>query len=318
MDASLRALTEHLSPRALSSFFPPPPDLLPALAELLPTVYREQWPAACCALETALLDAAGRTLGLPLSSFLGPGVRDAVVYSSVLPLVSEAKMATFLQLTKAREMRFVKVKVGSEHDLAMLASIRRELGPAVDVRVDANGAWGAGEALERIREMTAYGISAVEQPVPGGDLAGLAQVSAASPVPIIADESLVSEADARRLIDARACHIFNLRLSKLGGFLPALRLRRMAAEAGLRCQLGCHVGETSLLAAAGRHFALTSPDLVYAEGSFAPYLLTQDPVDAPVVFLQGGLGPPLAGPGLGALALEPALNELASYRTVVT
>jgi muconate cycloisomerase len=318
MTGSLDALTTELALRALAHPLPPPPDLLPTLDRLFPPSVREAAPAACCALETALLDAASRTLGLPLSHLFGPPARQSLTYSAVLPLASQNQMARFLKIVKAKNLRFIKVKVGGADDLAMLACIRKELGEEVDLRVDANGAWTAAEAVARLAEMAPFHLSAVEQPVPREDLAGLAQVSAASPIPVVADESLVTATDARRLIEARACKIFNLRLSKVGGFLPALRLRRMAEAAGLRCQLGCHVGETSILAAAGRHFAFTCPDLVYAEGSFAPYLLTRDPVDEPVVFHQHGEGRPLAGPGLGVVALESALNDLASYQTVVT
>ena len=103
-------------------------------------------------------------------------------------------------------------------------------------------------------------------------------------IPVIADESLCNEEDARRLIDLKACQIFNIRLSKCGGLGTATRIRRMAEKAGILCQLGCHVGETSILSAAGRHFALTVPHLSYVEGSFSPYLLVRDVVAQPVVF----------------------------------
>jgi len=136
-------------------------------------------------------------------------------------------------------------------------------------------------------------------------------VSAAAGVPIIADESLCNERDAQRLIDLNACQIFNIRLSKCGGPLAATRIRRLAAAAGLRCQLGCHVGETSILAAAGRHFAACDPELVYLEGSFAPFLFTRDPVAQAVVFGPGGTAGELTGSGLGIEVLEPALHELA-------
>lgn len=318
MAESLEALTDRLAPRVLGTSLPSPPRLLPALETLLPAVDREASPAACCALEIALLDAAARLENLPLGSLLGPRRRPAVIYSAVLPLASADRMSRYLAMVKEKALRFVKVKVGGDDDPAMLAAIRRELGEEVDLRVDANGAWTAAEAVARLREMIPYRLSAVEQPVPGKDVDGMAAVSAAVPLPVIADESLVTEADARELIAAGACRIFNLRLSKHGGFLPTLRLSRLAQAAGLGCQLGCHVGESSLLAAAGRHFALAGPDLAYAEGSFAPYLLAQDVTDHPVVFDRGGAGPPLPGPGLGVAAQERLLHDLASFRTVVT
>lgn len=85
----------------------------------------------------------------------------------------------------------------------------------------------------------------------------------------------------------------------------------MADKAGIRCQLGCHVGETSILAAAGRHFAFGVDKLVYLEGSFSPFLLAREPVTPPVVFENGGIGGRLPGPGLGIKVRDQVLDELA-------
>jgi muconate cycloisomerase len=85
----------------------------------------------------------------------------------------------------------------------------------------------------------------------------------------------------------------------------------MAEKAGVFCQLGCQVGETSILSAAGRHFALTVPHLSYVEGSYSPYLLARDVVVNPVVFNGGGLAQELPGTGLGIEVSLSALDELA-------
>jgi muconate cycloisomerase len=92
----------------------------------------------------------------------------------------------------------------------------------------------------------------------------------------------------------------------------------MAQAAGIACQLGCHVGETSILAAAGRHFALCSDRLAYVEGSFAPYLLAKDPVEPSVVFGDGGMASSLPGPGLGISVREDVLAELAVSQISLT
>ncbi len=150
------------------------------------------------------------------------------------------------------------------------------------------------------------------------DVPGLRQVQAAVDIPIMADESVCTAADAQKLIDLKACRMFNLRLSKMGGITAAGRIKKAAEAAGIRCQLGCHVGETSILAAAGRHFAFTQGPLAYLEGSFAPFLLTRDPVAEPVAFGQGGLGLPLPGPGLGIRVEEAVLDEMAVSRITLS
>ncbi len=291
-----------------------------ALLEALTASYEQgagKFPGAFCALETALLDAGGKTWSRSVADLIGPPVTESVVYSAIIPLASIKQMAQFFDLVQAYRIRFIKLKVGTPGDLKVLRMAREKLGWEVDLRVDANSAWEAAEAIDRIREMQPYGISAVEQPVPKEDFEGLKRVSDAVDIPIIADESLCNEGDAQRLIALQACRIFNIRLSKCGGFKGALRIRDLAAKAGILCQLGCHVGETSILAAAGRHFALCSPELVYVEGSLGPFLLTRDPVARPVVFDKGGVAHALPGPGLGVDVLEEVLDELAVSRHTI-
>lgn len=318
LSASLAFWRDDLGPALLQAPAASPDSLLPNLAELQERFTAVTAPGAFCALEMAFLDAAGHTWGRPLADFLGPRQEGNLTYSAVLPLSAGPQLSQFLQLVRAQGMHQVKVKVGEDNDLETLALTRRELGEEADLRVDANGAWGAAEAIPRIREMEPFRLSAVEQPVAKEDFEGLRQVREAVNVPIMADESLCTIEDARKLIDLGACQMFNIRLSKCGGLTNSIRLKEMADTAGVRCQLGCHVGETSILAAAGRHFALTQGALAYLEGSFAPYLLTRDPVQEPVVFGPGGVAPPLPGPGLGVTVLDGVLDELAVSRVTLS
>ncbi len=295
-----------------------PQALLKGLGHLYQQAQAQRHPAAFCALETALLDAAGRTWDMPVAELIGPKLRTSLEYSAVIPLMSPEQMRHLFRLVKMNHMRFVKLKVGTDSDLETLRLARDELGDDVDIRVDANSAWTPSEAIARLKEMQPYRISAVEQPVAKADFAGLKQVSEAVQIPVIADESLCNEDDAQSLIDLKACRIFNIRLSKCGGLGTATRIRQMAEAAGILCQLGCHVGETSILSAAGRQFALTVPHLSYVEGSFSPYLLVRDVVSQPVVFNGGGMAYELPGPGLGIEVLVSALDELAVSHDVET
>jgi muconate cycloisomerase len=308
---SLSFLREVLGPAILAGVGHSPQALLKILENLYQHAQAQRHPAAFCALETALLDAAGRTWNMPVAELIGPKLRTSLEYSAVIPLMPPEQMRHLLLLVKMNHMRFVKLKVGTDDDLSTLRLAREELGYDVDIRVDANSAWTPSEAIARLQEMQPYRISAVEQPVAKADFAGLKQVSEAVQVPVIADESLCNEDDARRLIDLKACRVFNIRLSKCGGLGAATRIRQMAQAAGILCQLGCHVGETSILSAAGRHFALTVPQLSYVEGSFSPYLLVRDVVSQPVVFNGGGMAHELPGPGLGSEVLSSALSALA-------
>ncbi len=315
---SLFYLRKVLVPELLARQFHSPQALTVGLEALYQQTQAQRYPGAFCALEMALLDAAGRTWEVPVRDLIGPKLRESVVYSAVIPMMSPEHMIPIFHLFKMGHMRFVKLKVGTDTDLEALRLVREHLGSEVDVRVDANSAWSPSEAIDRLKEMEPYRISAVEQPVAKTDFAGLKQVREAVRIPVIADESLCTEEDARRLIELQACQIFNIRLSKCGGLGAAARIGRLAEKAGILCQVGCHVGESSILSAAGRHFALTVPRLSHVEGSFSPYLLVKDVVAQPVVFNDGGMAYELPGPGLGIEVRQDALDELAVSHHVET
>jgi L-alanine-DL-glutamate epimerase-like enolase superfamily enzyme len=307
--ASLAFLRDQLIPQSNGLHWDDPDDLFGALRELISEPNRAQAPAACCALELAILDAAGKTWGQPVAKLLGIAGQ-ALVYSAVIPMMSQPSFHRLLHLIRDLHMSFVKIKVGNERDLAVLSLAREILGNEVDLRVDANGAWGAEEAEQRIDAMMPYGISAVEQPVHKNDLAGLKRLSTRMGIPVIADESLCLEHDAEDLASLRACQVFNLRLSKCGGILAAHRMFEIGQKQGIVAQLGCQVGETAILSAAGRQFAM-SHKLRYLEGSYSNYLLKEDVVNEPVEFGPGGVAQPLSGPGLGIMVNEEALQRLA-------
>jgi L-Ala-D/L-Glu epimerase len=264
--------------------------------------------AAHCALELALLDLGGRAFGRPAAEPVGPLVASRVAYSGVVSAGSADAAVTACAQAKAMGVSRLKVKVGGtlEEDLAVLAAVRETAGPDAQLRVDANGAWDARTALDRLEAFARFRLEGLEQPCAADDLQGLAWLAGRSQVPIIADESLVSLDDARRLAAARACHVFNVRISKCGGLLSAARIRDLGRGAGIATMLGAHVGETAILAAAGRHVAARTPELRVAEGSYGSLLLEAD-VSRALDLQQGGLGDVPAGDGLG---LDPDLARI--------
>lgn len=124
------------------------------------------------------------------------------------------------------------------------------------------------------------------------------------------DESLCSFADAQRTIEKGTCDLFNIRLSKCGGFVPSLRIAALAQRAGLGYQLGCQVGETGILSAAGRHFATSVAGIRYLEGSFDRFLVTEPLTVDDLTFRRGGWAPALRGPGLGIEIDRAALQRV--------
>jgi muconate cycloisomerase len=277
--------------------------------------------AARCALELAVLDAYGQHFGESLSAvtrMLAPDLHDPrpwVRYSGAIASARGFKLRLAAWLMRAYRFRQLKVKVGvaDQDDVARLRAIRRRVGRKMDLRVDANEAWPREAAAQRILSLKPFGITAVEQPVAHADADVLAEVRRQTGVPVMLDESLCGPIDAQRAVARGLCDLFNLRLSKCGGFVPSLRLAQFARRHGLGYQLGCQVGETVLLSAAGRHFAASVGGLRYVEGSYDRHLVRDALGTADLTFRWGGWAPALAGPGLG-VRLAPAALERVTLR----
>jgi muconate cycloisomerase len=267
--------------------------------------------AAFCALELAWLDLGGQVFGRSAGEPLGPVCTQSVSYSGVISASGKQQALKTCELLRKLGVTRAKIKVGAKaaQDLEVLEAVREALGSGASLRVDANGAWDAKTALARLRAFAGSRLAGCAQPCAAGDLAGMAWLAERSPVPLIADESLVSVLDALRLIAARACHVFNVRISKCGGLLTSARIRDLGREAGIDTMLGAHVGETAILAAAGRHFGARTPGLRFAEGSYGKLLLEADVSDA-LDLRAGGEGPALAGAGLG---LDVDLDRIEPY-----
>ncbi len=287
------------APRWLRRSFASFEELCEELARESAEVARDEL-AAFCALELALLDLGGQVFGRSAGEPLGPVCTPRVEYSGIVSASGVAEAVKTCESIKKLGVTRVKVKVGSERedDLELLAAVRKVLGDEAGVRVDANAAWDAETALARLHDFEKFRLEACEQPCAAHDFEGMAWLTARSPIPVIADESLVSIEDARRLIELRACHIFNVRISKCGGLIGAGRIRDLGRAAGIETMLGAHVGETAILAAAGRHFAARTPGLRFAEGSYGKLLLEADVSDA-MDLGRGGVGAAISRNGLG-------------------
>jgi muconate cycloisomerase len=243
--------------------------------------------------------------------------RPEVQYSGALTGARGLKAPVYAFILRMYGFRQVKVKVGMAgiDDRKRLKSIRRGLGGRIDLRVDANEAWSAAEAVERIRALEPCSLSSIEQPVPHAEVALLRELRRQVRVPLMLDESLCSVVDAERAVADQTCDLFNLRLSKCGGFLPTLRLAQLARRHGLGYQLGCQVGETAVLSAAGRHFAQSVGGLRYLEGSYDRHLVREALAREDLTFRRGGWAPALTAPGLG-IDLDPEALKRVTVRSV--
>ena len=281
-----------------------------------------------CAVELSVLDAISRASQQSLSQLIrqfAPAAslfeaKDRTRYSAAFTAMSRWK-----QISRALKLRYYgfsqsKVKLGVEgvNDRTLLRRLRWILGRQFDLRADVNEAWSCSELERRIQPLLRYGVSSLEQPVPHKEVSQLARFRGKIGLPLMLDESLCSEVDARRAIEQGTCDLFNIRLSKCGGLLASLQLAGQAAEAGLGYQLGCQVGETGILSAAGRHFATSVREIRYLEGSFDRFLVKEPLTQEDLTFGRGGFAPALTGPGLGitidARALERVTIRQSPFR----
>jgi muconate cycloisomerase len=277
--------------------------------------------AARCAVELSLLDAFGKHFREPLCRVTemvpeAVSLRQSVGevrYSGAITAESSRKEFWSAVKTRIYGFRDCKVKVGvqGQDDLERMRRIRRILGRRVRVRIDANEAWTPHEIVDRLRVLEPFAIASLEQPVPHEQVAVLAEVRRQVKVPIMHDESLCGMIDARTAIEQGTCDLFNIRISKCGGFLNSLKIAALAHLSGLGYQLGCQVGETGILSAAGRHFATSVAGIRFLEGSYERHLVQERLTVEDLTFGYGGRAPALRGFGLGVALDETAIARVA-------
>jgi muconate cycloisomerase len=318
--SALEALRRSLVPRVVDRDFPtdgPPVPrfarLLELLEEALPTegVDVSRHASARAALEMALLDGLLRQCGESLSAMLPPTCA-SVRYSGVVGAGTVVDARRAAEAIRALGLGAVKVKVGAASDVERLAAIREVLGRDVRLRADANRAWSFDEARRALDSFTPFGLEAIEDPLRECDPESARHLREWAPVALVLDEPVASLADLRRYVAAGACDVVNVRVSKCGGLAPSLAIAALARRHGVRVQVGCHVGETAILSAAGRHLAAALPDLFALEGSFGTRLLREDVTVAPVGFGRLGEASLLTGAGLGIEVREDVVRRHAT------
>ena len=269
--------------------------------------------AAKAALETALFDAVGRTLGLPVAALLGGVVRDRfpVLWTLASGDVAqeieeaEAKLAARLHDT-------FKVKIGALSPQADLARLRR-LAAALEGRasliVDANQAWDETTAVRCLPALADLGVRLVEQPLPAWNLPGMARLRARSAVPLMADECVFSPHDMSAVAQAAAADVVSLKLVKHGGLLNLRRVASVAEAAGIGLYGGCLL-ESSVGAAAHLHAFAGLRDLGWGCEHFGPQILTDDLVTEKLRFSDFHVHLP-DGPGIGVTLDRDKLRRYA-------
>lgn len=251
-------------------------------------------------INLACYDILGKALGVPVYRLLGGKVRDRVPLSWSIPITEFEAGVREAEEMVARGWRIIKVKTGRPNphdDVEMVRRIREALGDGVSVRADANQAYDVKTAIRVTNAMARYDLTFMEQPVAWWDLDGLAEVSAAVTVPIMADESCTTPLDAIAIVKRRAAQILSIYISSPGGLLVSKKIATVAEAAGLAAYVGGAL-ESPIGTAAALHFAASTPVITYGCEQGGQFLLSDDLAAEPIAFRDGALMVPDA-PGLG-------------------
>lgn len=217
-----------------------------------------------CALDIAGWDLYGKMKGKPLKEFWQNAGSKSPLCDFTIGIDTIDKMVEKMQ---EKPWPIYKIKLGTEHDIQIIEALRKHTDAVI--RIDANAAWKAEEALEKISAFASLGVEFIEQPLAKDDWEGMKWLYDRSPLPLIADESCVTEQDVQKCKDH--FHGINIKLTKCSGITPALRMIKEARELQLKVMIGS-MNESTIGSAAIAHLAPLA-DFIDADG---PLLLAED------------------------------------------
>jgi L-alanine-DL-glutamate epimerase-like enolase superfamily enzyme len=278
---NMREALEKFKPVLLGGKWNTPAELW----ELGKEVFRDN-PFAQCALDQAAWDLYTKKQGKKLYEYLDLNPQRIPTTNFTIGIDTVEKMCA-----KLREVNWpiYKIKLGTDQDLEIVRELRKNTNSIF--RVDANCAWTVDQAISYSEELALLGVEFIEQPLAKDNLEGMREVFAHSKLPLIADESCISEADVDKC--QGRFHGVNIKLVKAGGITPALRMIQKAKSLGMKTMVGC-MTESSVGISAIAHIA---PLLDYVDMDGA-MLLAKDPAKGVRIFPDEVLFP--EGPGIGA------------------
>jgi len=260
--------------------------------------------AATCALETAVLDALGKSHKMNIIDYFPKEfMTDKIFYGAALPLAGKETIIKLCRQIKKMKIKKLKLKMGKNlfQNKEILESVLRVFGEDYDLKVDINGVWNHTLAFSHVSLIKKYRIKVIEQPMMPNDpeLADFANFVQKAGVILMADESACSLCDAEKIAKEGYYEMINVRLSKNGGFRNSLKMIDFLRRNRISYQIGCHLGESGILSAAGRVLCLLCNDALYYDGSYDEFLLKENVTLEDVSFGPSGEADPLNGHGLG-------------------
>ncbi|MGX5843668.1 muconate/chloromuconate family cycloisomerase [Mesorhizobium sp. ArgA1] len=269
--------------------------------------------AAKAAVESALFDAVGHTLGLPVSALLGGQVRDRMgVIWALASGDAGQELEEAREKLRLRHHKDFKIKLGfnsPEADIVRLQHLRAGLGDDVKLIVDVNQAWTEALCIRLFPALEELNVALIEQPVQASQREAMARVAARTHIPLLIDEAAFTNSELASVATQACGSVYSLKLVKSGGLLELKRAAGIAQAFGIELYGGCLL-ESSIGAAAHMAVFSTLPRLEWGSEHFGPRILVEDLVATPLVFEEFEIRVP-AGPGLGVTLDEDKVRMMA-------
>lgn len=266
-------------------------------------------PSAKTGIDLALYDILGKSVGKPVYNLIGGRVFESVKAAFEIGIKNPTEMAEESLSWVKKGLRVVKLKAGSgdlDGDLKRIKAVSEAVGDDILLRVDPNTGWSVTDCARAGPTLRDINLEYLEQPIPGWDIEGLAEVRRVTGVPIEADESVWTVQDVVKIGQKRAADVINLKIPKVGGLYKAKKMAAVAEGFGMTCMGGAE-GEVASAIAAKLHLAISTQNALNASDLtelrwMEDWLLTK-----PIVMNNQGCVQVPDGPGLG---VEPDPRKL--------
>lgn len=232
-----------------------------------------------CAFDMALYDLNAKKVGKPLYEYLGGAKGKVITTDNTISLLPVDEMVAKARKFVNMGFKILKVKLGertSEMDIKRVKAIRKEVGPDIRLRIDANQGWSYIDAKRALFALADCDIEHCEEPVHANNIIDQARLVKESPIAIMADEAVFNHVDALRVVRHQAADLFNIKLGKSGGICNAMKIAAIAEAADMYCQVGSF-SESRLGISALVHFDLAWHNIIYHDLD-SPIMLSEDPV----------------------------------------
>jgi len=283
----------------------------------------KEYNAAICACEMSLLDALGKKQKKSvIDYFPDEFFIPEICYGATIPLSNKQRIIEICKMCREMKINNLRVKMGKDfkQNNDAIEAVRSVFGGDCDLRIDPNGAWDRYLAFKHMPLIRKYNVKVVEEPMmkDNPDFVEFAKIMQSNGIILMACESAPTLNDVERIIQEGYYQMINVKLSRNGGFRRSLRIIETIRKSGQSFQIGCTIGESGILSAAGRALGLLCRDAKYYDGSYDRFLLKENITLENVSFGPGGEAGPLDGPGLGVKINKESLMRLSNGSPRVT